>query len=1215
VELEPSGRAPSASAPSSPEASGQPAPGQPSAGTETLLPRAIRRLLVANRSEIAIRVFRAAAELGISPIAVYAAEDRLSLHRFKSDQAYLIGEGKGPLEAYLDIDEIIRAAKEAKADAIHPGYGFLSESPEFAEACAAAGILFVGPSPATMRALGNKITARKLALSVGVPVMPASGALPDDPEEVARIAAEIGYPVMLKASWGGGGRGMRAIERPEDLADAVTTARREARAAFGNDEAYFEKLIRRARHIEVQLLGDSHGNLVHLFERDCSVQRRNQKVVERAPAPNLSAETRAALCEAALRIGRAADYVGAGTVEFLLDADTGQFYFIEVNPRIQVEHTVTEVVTGLDIVKAQIRIAEGGRIGAVEETGVPSQDEIRLNGYALQCRITTENPENNFIPDYGRITAYRGAMGFGIRIDGGTAYSGAVVTRYYDSLLEKVTAWAGSPDEAILRMDRTLREYRIRGVATNLAFLVNILRHPEFKAGTCTTRFIDQTPALFEIPRRNDRATKLLTWIADVTINGHPEVKGRPRPSPNLRPPAAPRFARADAPHDAEHAAEHPGTRTLLQQQGPTRFATWMREQKRVLVTDTSMRDAHQSLLATRMRTHDIVGAAEAYARGLPGLLSLECWGGATFDVAMRFLQEDPWERLALLRERSGDVLLQMLLRGANGVGYTNYPDNVVRYFIKRAATGGIDLFRIFDCMNWVENMRVAIDAVREEDKIAEGAICYTGDILDPSRPKYDLRYYVRLARELERAGCHVLAIKDMAGLLKPAAATVLVKALKEEIGLPIHLHTHDTSGIAGATVLAAVAAGVDAVDAAMDSVSGNTSQPCLGSIVEALAHTERATGLDPEAIRQISDYWESVRGQYAAFEADLKSPASEVYLHEMPGGQFTNLKEQARALGLDARWHEVAKAYRAANDMFGDIVKVTPSSKVVGDMALMMVGQDLTQADILDSDREIAFPASVVEMLRGDLGQPEGGWPKALQKKALKGEAPSTVRPGATLAAADLPAIRDAAARKIGHPLTEDDLASFLMYPKVFTEYAQTAEKYGPVSALPTPVFYYGMQRGQEITVEIEKGKSLVILLQTAGEEDVDGYVKVFFELNGQPRFVRVPDRSVERPVETRRKADDSDSTHVGAPMPALIQSLAVEAGQPVQAGDVLATIEAMKMHVTLYAPRDGVVGELLVGPGMQVDAKDLLLTIVDAAPAPVAGTSAGTAATATAA
>src|SRR5215468_693996 len=1004
------------------------------------MPHRFRRLLVANRSEIAIRVFRAATELGIQTVAVYAEEDKLSLHRFKADEAYQIGRGRGPLEAYLAIDEVIRVAREAKVDAIHPGYGFLSENPEFAEACDAAGIFFIGPRPKTMRTLGNKVAARTLARSVGVPVMPASEALPADGEEIRRIAARIGYPVMLKASWGGGGRGMRPIQGEDQLLDAVFTAKREAKAAFGKDEVYLEKLVRRARHVEVQILGDTHGNLVHLFERDCTIQRRHQKVIERAPAPYLDPTKRAALCEAALEFGHATGYVGAGTVEFLMDADTGAIYFIEVNPRIQVEHTVTEVVTGLDIVKAQIRIAEGGRIGQLEETGIPEQSAVPLNGHAMQCRITTENPENSFIPDYGRITAYRGAFGFGIRVDGGTAYSGAVVTRYYDPLLEKVTAWAPTPGEVIARMTRALREYRIRGVATNLAFLEAVLSHPKFRAVEYTTRFIDETPELFHFTKRRDRATKLLTYIADVSVNGHPEANGRPRPPANARRPEAPRFAAAPA----------DGAKQLFDKLGPEAFAGWMRDQRPVLVTDTTMRDAHQSLLATRMRSFDIVGIAAACARGLPQLLSLECWGGATFDVAMRFLTEDPWERLATLRERIPNILLQMLLRGANGVGYTNYPDNVVRFFVRQAAQAGVDVFRIFDCFNWVENMRVAIDAVRDAGKLAEGAICYTGDILDPDRTKYSLDYYVALARELENTGCHILGLKDMAGLLKPAAARLLVKALKEEVGLPIHLHTHDTSGISGATILAAVDGGVDAIDAAIDSMSGATSQPCLGSLVEALRHTERDTGLDPEAIRRISFYWEAVRAQYAAFESDLKSGASEVYLHEMPGGQFTNLKEQARAFGLESRWHEVAKAYRAANDMFGDIIKVTPSSKVVGDIALMMVTQGLTPDDVLDPHREISFPASVVEMLRGDLGQPPGGWPSALQSKVLKGMKPSTVRPASLLKDADLVAERTSAEKRLGRRIDDRELASFLMYPKVFTDFAAAEDKYGPVSVLP---------------------------------------------------------------------------------------------------------------------------------------------------------------------
>ena len=1144
------------------------------------------RLLVANRSEIAIRVFRAAAELGISTIGIYPEHDKLSLHRFKADEAYLIGKGMGPIEAYLSIDEVIRVAKQAKADAIHPGYGFLSENPEFAEACAEAGITFIGPSPETMRRLGNKVAARNLAISVGVPVMPATDPLPEDAETIQRLAAEIGYPVMLKASWGGGGRGMRPIESEATLLDSVANARREAKAAFGNDEVYLEKLVRRARHVEVQLLGDRHGNLVHLFERDCSIQRRHQKVIERAPAPYLDGDTRRALCEAALAIGRATNYCNAGTVEFLLDSDTGKFYFIEVNPRVQVEHTVTELVTGLDIVKAQIRIAEGGHIGVLAETGVPEQDAIGLSGHALQCRITTENPENNFIPDYGRITAYRGAYGFGIRTDGGTAYSGAVVTRFYDALLEKVTAWAPTPEETIARMDRALREYRIRGVATNLAFLEAVLGHPDFKSCNYTTRFIDNTPELFSLPKRRDRATKLLRYIADVTVNGHPETRGKTMPRVHALTPEVPNFGAA--------LAAPEGTKQLLDRLGPQGFAGWMREQKRVLVTDTTMRDAHQSLLATRMRSYDIVNAAKASAVGLPQLFSLECWGGATFDVSMRFLSEGPWERLTWIRERAPNILLQMLLRGANGVGYTNYPDNVVKFFVRQAAAGGIDLFRIFDCLNWVENMRVAIDAVREADKLAEGALCYTGDILDPDRSKYSLNYYVGLARELEAAGCHILAIKDMAGLLKPAAATVLVKALKEAVGLPIHLHTHDTSGISAASVLAAVNAGVDAIDAAMDPMSGLTSQPCLGSLVEALRHTERDTGLDPDAIRRLSFYWEAVRGQYAAFESDLQSGASEVYLHEMPGGQFTNLREQARSLGLERRWHEVARAYRDANDLFGDIVKVTPSSKVVGDMALMMVSQNLTPQNVLDPEKEIAFPQSVVEMMHGDLGQPPGGWPQAIQKKILKGKTPITVRPGSLMQDADIEAVRREAQARCGIEMNDKVLASYLMYPDVFTNMNAAIRAYGPVSVLPTPVFFYGMKPGDEIAVTLQAGKTMVISLQTLSEIDEDGNVHAFFELNGQPRVVVVPDRSATAARPARRKADEADPKQVGAPMPGSISAILARENQEVAQGEPLLAIEAMKMEAQITAPRAGVVKTILVRPGEQVDAKDLLVEFV---------------------
>ncbi|UJQ93762.1 pyruvate carboxylase [Mariluticola halotolerans] len=1141
----------------------------------------IKKILVANRSEIAIRVFRAANELGLKTVAVFAEEDKLALHRFKADEAYLIGKGKGPVEAYLQIEEYIRIARISGADAIHPGYGLLSESPEFVDACEDAGIIFIGPRAQTMRDLGNKVAARNMAVSANVPVVPATEPLPDDLDEVARMAAEIGYPLMLKASWGGGGRGMRRILSEKDLKTEVSEGKREAKAAFGKDEMYLEKLIERARHVEVQLLGDDHGNLVHLFERDCSVQRRNQKVVERAPAPYLSDAVRKELTDAALRLGKAANYLGAGTVEFLMDADTDKFYFIEVNPRIQVEHTVTEEVTGIDIVKAQIHALDGAVIGT-PESGVPSQENIKLNGHALQCRVTTEDPEENFIPDYGRITAYRGATGFGVRLDGGTAYSGAVITRYYDPLLEKVTCWAPTPQEAIARMDRALREFRIRGVATNLAFLENIIDHPKFRDNTYTTRFIDNTPELFDFKRKRDRATKLLTYIADVTVNGHPEVRDRPKPPADAAAPVVPDFPELVL-------AE--GSRQVLDRDGPKGLARWMKNQTQVLMTDTTMRDAHQSLLATRMRSDDITRIAQAYSRGLPNLFSLECWGGATFDVAMRFLNEDPWDRLAKVREGAPNILTQMLLRGSNGVGYTNYADNVVQFFVKQAAAGGVDIFRVFDCLNWVENMRVSMDAVIEANKVCEGVVCYTGDMLDPDRAKYDLKYYVSLAKELEAAGAHVLGLKDMAGLMKPQAAKKLIETLKQEISLPIHFHTHDTSGAAAATVLAAVEAGVDAVDAAMDALSGTTSQPCFGSINAGLAGTERDPGFDPKAIRQISFYWEAVRNQYRAFESDLRSGASEVYLHEMPGGQFTNLKEQARSLGLESRWHEVAQTYADVNQMFGDIVKVTPSSKVVGDMALAMVSSGLTRADVEDPNRDVAFPDSVVGFFAGDLGQPPGGFPKELQKKVLKGKKPLAERPGSYLEPVDLEAERKTIAEELDMEIDDFQLASYLMYPKVFTEFMRAQDTYGPTSVLPTPVYFYGLEPGSELLVDLRKGVTLVIQLQGRAETNEKGMVRVFFELNGQPRAVAVPDRAKAGDIVARAKAEAGNAKQIGAPMPGVISTLAVKTGQEVVAGDVLLSIEAMKMETAIHAEVDGVVAEVTVKPGDQIDAKDLLV------------------------
>ena len=1143
----------------------------------------INKILIANRGEIAIRVMRAANEMGKRTVAVYAEEDKLGLHRFKADEAYKIGEGLGPVAAYLSIPEIIRVAKMSGADAIHPGYGLLSENPDFVDACVANGIAFIGPKAETMRALGDKASARRVAMAAGVPVVPATEVLPDDMAEVRRMADAVGYPFMLKASWGGGGRGMRPIMGPKELEEKVLEGRREAEAAFGNGEGYLEKLVLRARHVEVQILGDQHGEIYHLWERDCSVQRRNQKVVERAPAPYLTQDQRDEICALGRKICAHVGYECAGTVEFLMDMDTGAFYFIEVNPRVQVEHTVTEEVTGIDIVRAQIKIAEGATLA--EATGMTSQADIKLHGHALQCRITTEDPQNNFIPDYGRITAYRGATGMGIRLDGGTAYSGAVITRYYDSLLEKVTAWAPTPGQAIARMDRALREFRIRGVSTNIAFVENLLKHPTFLNNTYTTTFIDETPGLFNFRKRRDRATKILTYIADITVNGHPETQGRPLPAATARSPKAPANKAAAAPY---------GTRNMLEQKGAQAVADWMAAQQQVLMTDTSMRDGHQSLLATRMRSYDMLKVADAYAHNLPQLFSVECWGGATFDVAYRFLQECPWQRLRDLRAAMPNVMTQMLLRASNGVGYTNYPDNVVQFFVKRAAETGVDVFRVFDSLNWVDNMRVAMDAVVNSGKVCEAAICYTGDIMDADRAKYDLKYYVSMGKDLRDAGAHVLGLKDMAGLLKPAAARVLIKALKDEVGLPIHFHTHDTSGIAAATVLAACDAGVDAVDAAMDSMSGGTSQPCLGSIVEALKHTGRDTGIDMKSVREISEYWEGVRGQYAAFESGTPAPASEVYLHEMPGGQFTNLKAQARSLGLEDRWHEVAQTYADVNRMFGDIVKVTPSSKVVGDMALMMVSQNLTRAQVEDPDTDVAFPDSVIDMLRGNLGQPPGGFPRALIAKVLKDEVPNTERPGLHLPPEDIEATRAKVSKELdGFRLDDEDLNGYLMYPKVFLDYMGRHRIYGPVRTLPTLTFFYGMQPGDEIEAEIDPGKTLEIRLQAVGETNDDGEAKVFFELNGQPRVIRVPNRKVQAVTAKRPKATIGNPDHIGAPMPGAVASVTVAAGQKVKAGDMLLTIEAMKMETGIHADRDATVKAVHVRPGDQIDAKDLLVEL----------------------
>jgi len=1142
----------------------------------------IRKILVANRGEIAIRVMRAANELGKKTVAIFAEQDKFGLHRFKSDEAYNIGKGLGPVAAYLSIDEVIRVAKLSGADAVHPGYGLLSENPALVEACDANGIAFVGPSAKTMRALGDKASARRVAIAAGVPVIPATEVLPNDMAEVRQMADAIGYPLMLKASWGGGGRGMRPILDPNELERKVIEGRREAENAFGNGEGYLEKLLGKARHVEVQILGDSDGNIYHLWERDCSVQRRNQKVIERAPAPYLSDAQRRQVCELGVRICRHVGYQCAGTVEFLMEVDTGNFYFIEVNPRIQVEHTVTEEVTGIDIVRAQILLTEGASLA--DATGVPRQENIKLNGNAIQCRVTTEDPQNNFIPDYGRISAYRAATGMGVRLDGGTAYTGAVVTQYYDSLLEKVTVWAPTAEEAVARMDRTLREFRIRGVSTNIAFVENLLRHPTFRDLSYTTKFIDTTPELFDFKIRRDRATRLLTYLAEVSVNGHPEAKTLPKPEPGIKAPTPPPVPPASA------AA---GARRILDEDGPLAVADWVASQTRLLITDTSMRDAHQSLIATRMRSIDMIAIAEAYNHDLPNLFSIECWGGATFDVAYRFLKECPWQRLRDVRSKMPNLMTQMLFRASNGVGYTAYPDDVVEGFVRQAAASGIDVFRIFDSMNWFPSMKLAIETVLAEGKVCEAAVCYTGDILDERRSKYSLKYYIGLAKELKSAGTHILGVKDMAGLLKPPAAKILIKALKEEIGLPIHFHLHDTSGLGTAAILAAAEAGVDIVDCAMDSLSGGTSQPPLGSIVAALQHTGRDTELNYDSVRKISDYWEGVRRLYKGFEAGLQSPNSEVFLHEMPGGQFTNLKAQSRSLGLEHRWNEVAKAYADVNAMFGDLVKVTPTSKVVGDMALMMVVQGLTRADVENPDVDLTFPESVVNMMMGYLGEPPGGFPEAIRKKVLKGAKPINGRPGALLPRSDLAAERIKASDKLSFELENEDFYSFLMYPKVFEDYAREHRVYGPVRTLPTLNFFYGMQPGEEISVEIDPGKILEIRLVAIGEPNDDGEVRVFFELNGQPRTIRIADKGRVNKDKKKFKADDKNKGHVGAPMPGLVATISVKEGQKVSVGDLLLTMEAMKMEAGVHAEAEGTVQKIYVSAGNEVEAKDLLLEI----------------------
>jgi pyruvate carboxylase len=1144
----------------------------------------MKKLLAANRSEIAVRIFRSATELGYRTVAVYAHEDRLGVHRFKADEAYLVGKGKGPVAAYLDVPSIIDLAKAKQVDLIHPGYGFLSENAGFAKACEENGITFVGPSSDLLARMGDKIEARKITDKANVPTLPGTPDPVKDPAKAAQLAKKIGFPLIIKAAFGGGGRGMRIVKDPKDLNSLLEEAQGEAERAFGNSAVFLERYIGRAKHIEVQIIGDKHGNVVHLHERDCSVQRRHQKVIEIAPSVGLPDKVREELCDAAVRIAKSIGYNNAGTVEFLLDLDTHEWFFIEMNPRIQVEHTVTEVITGIDIVRSQVLIAQGYSMFS-EEVGIPQQENIPRNGFAIQARITTEDPEENFAPDYGKIVNYRSAAGLGIRLDGAMGDTGSVITPFYDSLLVKLTASAGTFDLAIMRMDRALREMRIRGVKTNIPFLENVIHHHTFKSGEAITTLIDTTPELFQFKRRRDRATKLLKLLGETIVNGNAQVKGRPVPTMDL-PVIIPEYD-PKAPKPA-------GTKNYLTEHGPEAFAEWTRKQKRLLVTDTTLRDAHQSLLAARMRTFDMAAVADSIAQRAHNLYSLECWGGATFDTCMRFLQENPFKRLRVLREKIPNVCFQMLLRGANGVGYSNYPDNVIRGFVKHSAESGMDIFRVFDSLNYLPNLKVAMEAIRKDTKsVCEATVCYSGDILDKNRDKYSMDYYLTMAKELERMGAHILALKDMSGLCHPRAAYKLIKALREEIGIPVHFHTHDSSGIAAASIIKAAEAGVDVVDLSIASMSGLTAQPNLNSIVHALRGDKRDTQLDQDYLDELSIYWEAVRQFYEPFDTSPKFGSAEAYRHEMPGGQYTNLREQARALGLGTRWPEVVRFYEEVNMVLGDIVKVTPSSKVVGDLAMFLLTKGVEPADMVNLEPGTSFPESVVDMLSGGLGQPKGGWPKAVQKVVLGDRKPLKGRPGARADKVDLEKVREEVAGITKHIVSDDELYEYLMYPQVFKDFVKFVREYGEGDVLPTPTFFYGLQPGEEISVEIEEGKTLIVKLIYVSEPNEAGERIITFELNGRARECVILDRSIKTEPKRRIKADSADKKQVGAPIPAMVTSLPASVGHQVKKGDKLAILEAMKMQTTVYAQCDGIVDRIEVHIGDQVESKDLLVTL----------------------
>lgn len=1134
-----------------------------------------KKVLAANRGEIAIRVFRACADLGIRTVGIYSKEDIYSLFRTKADEAYMIAENRGPLDAYLDVDLILDLARRKGVDAIHPGYGFLSENADFARACEMAGIAFIGPTSEVLEKMGDKISSKQIAQKAGVPTIPGSNSPITSLQDLEGLAKECGYPVILKASAGGGGRGMRVVRHHEDLAHNFELVKSEARKAFGNDEIFIEKYLEKPKHIEVQILGDKYGNIVHLYERDCSIQRRHQKVIEFTPAFSLEREFREEICEAALRIAKEVGYQNAGTIEFLVDG--GGYYFIEMNPRVQVEHTVTEMVTGIDIVQSQLLIAQGY---ALDSPGIDikSQSDIAVRGYSIQCRVTTEDPRNNFAPDTGKITAYRSGGGFGIRLDAGNAYTGAIISPFYDSLLVKITSWDREFKGAARKALRAIGEMRVRGIKTNIPFLSNVLVHPEFLSGDCHTGFIDQTPQLFELEPTKDRATKILKYLGNIVVN-----KKRP-PKAVYEKPQIPQVCSDDPPQ---------GLKKILDEKGPEGFKKWILAQEKLLITDTTLRDGHQSLLATRVRTKDMIRIAKATSHLAGGLFSLEMWGGATFDVAYRFLHESPWTRLDQLRKRIPNIPLQMLLRGSNAVGYTNYPDNVIRAFIRESARGGIDIFRIFDSLNWLKAMEVAIDEVLKTGKVAEGCICYTGDILDPKKDKYSLKYYVNMAKELEKMGCHILAIKDMAGLLKPYAAKVLVKALKEETGIPVHLHTHDTSGNQTATLLMAAEAGVDIVDCALNSMAGLTSQPPLNSLVAALEGSPRDTGLNLESLQSLSNYWHDVRSYYEKFETGLRSAATEIYHFEIPGGQYSNLKPQVESLGLGHQFEGVKHKYKEVNEILGDIVKVTPSSKVVGDLAIFMVQNNLTKENIVERGKDLTFPDSAVTYFKGLMGQPMGGFPPELQQVVLKGEESITCRPGELLEPVDFEVVKEKLKEDLGEEPSMRSVLSYCFYPRVLEDYLKHMEEHADLSRMDSHVFFHGLDVGETTEMTIEDGKTLIIKYIGLGELNDDGTRNVIFELNGIRREIAVSEKGAKEKVGALKIADPIDKKQVGASIPGTVFKVLVEVGQEVEENQGLIIIEAMKMETKIVARAKGLIDDVLVKEGQSVKAGELLMTL----------------------